>query len=63
VSEKADGETVVPKLPVYVGTECERLSGRLGKSIGFRLFVAGDFGPQEIDALIRLLEAQKAVLS
>lgn len=58
----SDDTKEVPTLPVHVGMETERLAGRLAEKIGFRLFVSGEFGPREIDALIKLLEAQKSVL-
>lgn len=43
--------------------EREWLRGPLSKETSYRLIVAGDLGPKEIGKLIKLLEAQKAVLS
>ncbi len=43
--------------------EREWLRGPLSKRSGYRLIVSGDLGPKEIGKLIKLLEAQKAVLS
>jgi hypothetical protein len=43
--------------------EREWLRGPLSKEVGYRLIVNGDLGPREIGKLIKLLEAQKAVLS
>ena len=43
--------------------EREWLRGPLSRETSYRLIVAGDLGPKEIGKLIKLLEAQKAVLS
>jgi len=43
--------------------EREWLRGPLSRDIGYRLIVSGDIGPKEIGKLIKLLEAQKEVLS
>lgn len=48
-------------IPCVVG-EREWLRGPLGKSVGYRLIVSGEMGGREIGKLIKLLEAQKAVL-
>lgn len=45
------------------GNEQEWLRGPLSKEVSYRLFVKGEIGPREIGKLIKLLEAQKAVLS
>ena len=42
--------------------EREWLRGPLSKAASYRLVVSGDMGPKEIGKLIKLLEAQKAVL-
>jgi hypothetical protein len=42
--------------------EREWLRGPLSRDASYRLIVAGDMGPREIGKLIKLLEAQKAVL-
>lgn len=42
--------------------EREWLRGPLSRDSSYRLIVAGDMGPREIGKLIKLLEAQKAVL-
>ena len=44
-------------------SEREWLRGPLSKETSYRLVVSGDLGPREIGKLIKLLEAQKAVLS
>jgi hypothetical protein len=43
--------------------EREWLRGPLSRETNYRLIVAGDIGPKEIGKLIKLLEAQKLVLS
>jgi hypothetical protein len=43
--------------------EREWLRGPLAKDVNYRLIVSGDIGPREIGKLIKLLTAQKAVLS
>lgn len=42
--------------------EREWLRGPLSKTTNYRLVISGDMGPKEIAKLIKLLEAQKAVL-
>ncbi len=44
-------------------TEREWLRGPLSRETTYRLIVSGDLGPKEIGKLIRLLEAQKSILS
>ena len=43
-------------------TEREWLRGPLSRDVSYRLLVVGDVGPREVGKLIKLLEAQKAVL-
>jgi hypothetical protein len=43
--------------------EREWIRGPLAKDISYRIMVSGDLGPKEIAKLIRLLEAQRLVLS
>lgn len=43
--------------------EREWLRGPLSKETSYRLVIAGDMGPREIGKLIKLLQAQQAVLS
>ena len=45
------------------GGEREWLRGPLSRETNYRLIVSGDLGPKEIGKLIKLLEAQKAVLA
>jgi hypothetical protein len=65
---KVVGKVLPPTLPeeqmqVAVGQrEREWLRGPLAKDTSYRLIVTGDIGPREIGKLIKLLEAQKAVL-
>lgn len=42
--------------------EAEWMRNKLGKATDIRLLVKGEMGPREIGRLIKLLEAQKAVL-
>lgn len=48
-------------LPVEAG-EAEWMRNLVGRETKVRLLVTGDMGPKEIGRLIKLLEAQKAVL-
>ncbi|MES2292986.1 MAG: hypothetical protein V4527_06795 [Pseudomonadota bacterium] len=48
---------------VLAAKEREWLRGPLGKEVSYRLIVTGELGPREINKLIRLLEAQRDVLS
>lgn len=43
--------------------EREWIRGPLSKDANYRIIVTGDLGPREIGKLIKLLEAQKAVLA
>ncbi len=53
-----------PMLPeAKQALEKEWLRGSLSAGTSYRLYVSGDLGPKEIGRLIKLLEAQKAVLS
>lgn len=53
-----------PVLPeVIIPQEREWIRGPLSSGTSYRLFVSGDLGPKEIGKLIKLLEAQKLVLS
>jgi hypothetical protein len=54
-----DESSIIP----LAKTEREWLRGLLSKETSYRLVVSGDLGPKEIGKLIKLLEAQKAVLS
>jgi hypothetical protein len=51
----------INEAPIRSG-EREWLRGPLSKGTAYRLIVEGDLGPREISKLIKLLEAQKAVL-
>lgn len=52
-----------PARPVQLHAgEREWLRGPLARDVGYRLIVTGDMGAKEIGKLIKLLEAQKAVL-
>jgi hypothetical protein len=42
--------------------EREVLRGALSREASYRLLVSGDVGPRELGRIIRLLEAQKAIL-
>ncbi|WP_413989840.1 hypothetical protein ACMDCR_28520 [Labrys okinawensis] len=44
------------------GNEREWIRGPLSRGSSYRLIVSGDLGPKEIGKLIKLLQAQKAVL-
>ena len=44
-------------------SEREWLRGSLSKEARYRLIVSGELGPKEIGKLIKLLQAQQAVLS
>ncbi len=57
----AEPNVVATNLVIQKG-EREWLRGPLSKEVGYRLIVSGDLGPREIGKLIKLLEAQKAVL-
>lgn len=44
-------------------TERAWLSGPLSKELRYRILVSGEIGPKEIGKLIKILEAQKAILT
>lgn len=68
VEERA--KAVAPQFPLaadediqpQASGEVEWMRNRVGKETNVRLLVKGDMGPKEIKRLIRLLEAQRAVL-
>jgi len=45
-----------------IGKEREWLRGSLSNDTSYRLIVSGHLGPNELGRLIKLLQAQKAVL-
>ena len=49
--------------PLVLAGEAEWMRNKVGVGTTVRLMVSGDMGPKEIGKLIRLLEAQKAVLT
>ena len=56
------GETIERESPALAG-EAEWMRNKVGSETTVRLLVSGDMGPREIGRLIRLLEAQKSVLT
>ena len=50
-------------VPPTLIEEREILRGPLSKDLSYRLIVNGNLGPKEIGNLIKILEAQKEVLS
>lgn len=44
------------------GEEREYLRGQLSRDTSYRLLVSGDVGPKELGRMIKLLQAQKAIL-
>lgn len=50
-------------IPIVPPAEREVLRGQLSKVLSYRLIVNGDLGPKEIRRLIKMLEAQKDILS
>jgi hypothetical protein len=63
VSASADSVSPKPGASSSLNAgEREWLRGPLSRAAGYRLIVSGDMGPKEIGKLIKLLEAQKAVL-
>lgn len=67
VPGKAPPTMPMPGLPpastqVAGAGEREWLRGPLSRDVNYRLVISGDMGPKEIGKLIKLLEAQKAVL-
>lgn len=53
---------ITPAPQSLASGEREWLRGPLSREISYRLIVNGDMGPKQIGKLIKLLEAQKAVL-
>lgn len=57
--------TTAPPEPITVPSmnrEREYLRGVLSRNTGYRLLVSGDIGPKELGKMIKLLQAQKAIL-
>jgi hypothetical protein len=57
--------TTAPPEPITVPSmnrEREYLRGVLSRDAGYRLLVSGDIGPKELGKMIKLLQAQKAIL-
>jgi hypothetical protein len=57
--------TTPPPDPITVPPmtrEREYLRGVLSRDAGYRLLVSGDIGPKELGKMIKLLQAQKAIL-
>jgi hypothetical protein len=57
--------TTAPPDPITVPSmtkEREYLRGVLSRDAGYRLLVSGDIGPKELGKMIKLLQAQKAIL-
>ena len=57
--------TTAPSEPIAspsVNKEREYLRGVLSRDTSYRLLVSGDIGPKELGKMIKLLEAQKAIL-
>lgn len=53
---------VQPGVPAQAG-EREVLRGPLSREVSYRLMVSGDLGPKELGKLIKLLQAQRAILA
>jgi hypothetical protein len=51
-----------PVVSPLMGNEREWLRGALSRDASYRLIVSGDIGPKELCNLIKLLQAQKAIL-
>jgi hypothetical protein len=51
-----------PIAPAPMGKEREYLRGVLSRDASYRLLVSGDIGPKELGRMIKLLQAQKAIL-
>jgi hypothetical protein len=45
-----------------MNNEREYLRGMLSRDTSYRLLVSGDIGPKELGKMIKLLQAQKAIL-
>ena len=57
--------TTAPPDPITAPSmtrEREYLRGVLSRDAGYRLLVSGDIGPKELGKMIKLLQAQKAIL-
>ena len=57
--------TTAPSEPIAspsVNKEREYLRGVLSRDTSYRLLVSGDIGPKELGKMIKLLQAQKAIL-
>jgi hypothetical protein len=57
--------TMAPSDPIAspsTNKEHEYLRGVLSRDTSYRLLVSGDIGPKELGRMIRLLQAQKAIL-
>jgi hypothetical protein len=57
--------TTAPSDPIAVPStnkEREYLRGVLSRDTNYRLLVSGDIGPKELGKMIKLLQAQKAIL-
>jgi len=57
--------TTAPSDPVALASmneEREYLRGVLSRDASYRLLVSGDIGPKELGKMIKLLQAQKAIL-
>ena len=65
VESKGSGSTLVPPMlkEISVASEREWIRGPLSKETWYRIIVSGDLGPKEIGKMIRLLEAQRDILS
>ena len=69
VTPKSDAASrpspTAPSGPIAVPSmtkEREYLRGLLSRDTGYRLLVSGDIGPKELGKMIKLLQAQKAIL-
>lgn len=49
--------------PLPIAGEREWIRGPLSRDVTYRIFVSGELGPKEVGKLIKVLEAQRAVLS
>ena len=63
VDEAQQTTTNVGDLVSALAGEAEWMRNKVGSETTVRLLVSGDMGPREIGRLIRLLEAQKSVLT
>ena len=61
----APPSTMAPSDPIALPSmhkEREYLRGLLSRDASYRLLVSGDIGPKELGRMIKLLQAQKAIL-